>query len=244
MNYAREHIRRYCAFAYRKALGASMVTFAIALAAGFIFTSVMNATIAPNYVLEISFWAVLIIITTFILIINFVNAHVSITRYMNDFEHKKHTKYTGAWLAALVIGALVFLMPILFLNSYIEPFIFLFSFGGILWVVYFSTAFIFKNYYHELAFGAIILWIFFALGVAEFNNFLFLSPTGLLPLAVSMVVLIITFGVIGTMLLFNSTKDFVVDFERGISSFEKELKVEQKHGRTSRSNKRSARRKR
>ena len=222
-----------------------MVTFAIALAAGFIFTSVMNATVAPNYILDISFWAVLIIITTFILVINFVNAHISITRYMNDFERKKHTKYTGAWLAALVIGALVFLMPILFLNSYIEPFIFLFSFGGILWIVYFSTAFLFKNYYHELAFGAIILWIFFALGVAEFNSFLFLSPTGLLPLAVSMIVLIITFGVIGTMLLFNSTNDFIVDFERGVASLEKDLKVEQQvHARTSRSRKMHARRKR
>ena len=243
MNYAREHIRRYCAFAYRKALGASMVTFAIALAAGFIFTSIMNATLAPNYMLDLSFWAVLIIITTFILVINFVNAHVSITKYMNDYEHKKHTKYTGVWLAALVIGALVFLMPILFLNSYIEPFIFLFSFGGILWVVYFSTAFLFRNYYHELAFGAIILWIFFALGVAEFNSFLLLSPTGLLPLAVAMVVLIITFGIVGTMLLFNSTKDFVVDFEKGVSLLEKELTLEKKQavaskGRAKRGNRR------
>ncbi|EQD39016.1 conserved hypothetical protein, membrane, partial [mine drainage metagenome] len=166
-----------------------MVTFAIALAAGFIFTSVMNAALAPNYILDVSFWAVLIIITTFILVINFVNAHLSIVKYMNDTEHRAHTKYTGAWLAAIVIGALVFLMPILFLNSYIEPFVFLFSFGGILWVVYFSSAFLFKNYYHELAFGAIILWVFFVFGVAEVNNFLFISPTGILPLAVSIIVL-------------------------------------------------------
>jgi 4-hydroxybenzoate polyprenyltransferase len=163
---------------------------------------------------------------------------------MNDYEHKKHTKYTGAWLAALVIGALVFLMPILFLNSYIEPFIFLFSFGGILWVVYFSTAFLFRNYYHELAFGAIILWIFFALGIAEFNSFLLLSPTGLLPLAVAMVVLIITFGIVGTMLLFNSTKDFVVDFERGVSLLEKELTTEKKHAVASRNRARRSNRKR
>ncbi len=212
-----------------------MVTFAIALATGFIFTSIMNATIAPNYILDISFWAVLIIITAFILIINFVNAHLSITRYMNDFEHKKHTKYTGAWLAAIVIGALVFAMPMIFLNSYIEPFVFLFSFGGILWVVYFSTAFLFRNYYHELAFGAIILWVFFALGVAEVSNFLLLSPTGLLPLAVSMVILIVTFGVIGTMLLFNSTKDFVVDFEKGVAALEKSLNAEKKPAPTHRS---------
>ena len=221
MRYAREHIRRYWAFSYRRALGISMLTFAIALAIGMTFTAVLSSFFYTNYAAEFVFWLLLIFVTTLVLVVSMVSAHISTVKYMNEYEHRMHSKYTGAWLVVLVIGVFAFFLPILFFNNYIEPIIFLFSFGGILWVFYISVAMIFKHKYHEIAFSAAALWAIFAIGI-----FTVYSSSGLyaaslqqitnmarFSLFLSMMSLITIFGVTGMALVFNSSNSFVSEIK-------------------------------
>ncbi|MCL4362864.1 hypothetical protein M1439_00245 [Candidatus Marsarchaeota archaeon] len=231
MDYARDHIKRYWIFSYRRALGISMVTFAMALAVGMVFTSLISASPYANPVVEFAFWMLLILITSLTLVFSFMNAHASSIKFMTREEHMTHSKYTGIWLASIVLGALIFIFPIFFVTNAIEPLIFLFSFGGILLVMYLSVGLIFKHTYTELAFGAAALWIIFIVsivatteGAATLN-----VPTSAylsVNLFISISSLIVVFAFIGLMMLFNSTKEFVTDFEKFALDIEKGIKYE------------------
>ncbi len=218
MKYAREHVKKYHDFAYTRAMGTSMITFAIALSVGIIFTLLFNGIIGYNYGPYFWFWLLLVAITVFVLVVSFANAHMYSIRYMNKKERRQHSKYLGIWVLVLVVGALVFTLPALYLMPRIAlsynpsyslmPLVFLFGFGGILWVIYLASAFIFESFYHEVAFGAVMLWIIFGLGVFNFGNILssyFLANTSLV-LAMSAISLILVFGFVGLMLLFSSSR--------------------------------------
>ncbi len=228
MDYAREHIKRYWIFSYRRAIGISMVTFAMALAVGMVFTALISTLPNANPIVEFAFWMLLILITSLTLIFSFMNAHASSIKFMDQMEHMKHSKYVGIWLTSIVLGALIFLFPLFFVTNAIEPLIFLFSFGGILLVMYLSVGLIFKHTYNELAFGAVALWIIFIVsiiatteGAATLN--VPLSAYLSVNLFISISSLIVVFAFIGLMLLFNSTKEFVTDFEKLALSIEKNV---------------------
>jgi len=219
MKYAREHIKRYWAFSYRRAIGVSMLTFSIALAIGITFTAMISTFFYTNYAAVFAFWLLLILITVLVLVSSFVNAHISIVRFMNEVEHREHSKHTALWLFVITVGAVAFFIPILFFNNYIEPLIFLFSFGGVLWIFYLSVTAIFKHHYHEIAFGALALWIIFIAGLIGLHSFgsqLSVQQIGAaakFSLFISMVSLVTIFGVIGVSLLFNSSKAFAGEFK-------------------------------
>ncbi|MEM0154512.1 MAG: hypothetical protein QW814_01605 [Methanothrix sp.] len=223
MNYAREHIKRYWVFAYRRALGISMFTFAIALAVGMLFTSMLSNIFFLSPIAAVLFWAVLIIITILTLTVSFFDAHISTIKFMNMEERHTHSKYVGIWIFSLVIGALVFILPAIFSQDYgVEPIILLFSFGGILWVLYVSVRTLFKHSYFEIAYGASVLWIIFVIGIAFVSG-----TTGGLNTSqsvaitfISMASLIVVFASMGITMMFKSTKEFVVDFENVMRAIE------------------------
>ncbi|MEM0202026.1 MAG: hypothetical protein QXR73_02520 [Candidatus Micrarchaeaceae archaeon] len=223
MNYAREHIKRYWVFAYRRALGISMFTFAIALAVGMLFTSMLSNIFFLSPIAAVLFWAVLIIITILTLTVSFFDAHTSTVKFMNMEERHNHSRYIGIWIFSLVIGALVFILPTIFSQDYgVEPIILLFSFGGILWVLYASVRVLFKHSYFEIAYGASVLWIIFVIGIAFVDG-----TTGGLNTSqsvaitfISMASLIVVFGSMGITMMFKSTKEFVVDFENVMRAIE------------------------
>ena len=232
MRYAREHIRRYWAFSYRRALGISMLTFAIALAIGMTFTAVLSSFLYVNIAAEFAFWLLLIVITTIVLVSSLISAHISTVRYMDEYEHKIHSKYTGAWIVVLAIGAIAFFLPVLFFNNYIEPLVFLFSFGGVLWVFYLSVLLIFRHTYHEIAFSALALWVIFAVGMFALYSSNNLYAVGIqqsaniarFSLFLSMISLITIFGVTGMALVFNSSNAFVSEIKYLINAMESETK--------------------
>ncbi|MCW6161514.1 MAG: hypothetical protein LVQ97_04985 [Candidatus Micrarchaeales archaeon] len=222
MKYARDGIKHYWVFAYRRALGASMVTFAVALAAGILFSSVLGSVFLINPVISFVFWLLLILITAFTIVISFVNAHSSTTKFMNSKELPIHKKYVGAWLAIIVIGILSFLLPLLFVSYSFEPLIFLFTFGGILWIMYISVAALFRYRYVELAFGAVALWAVFvvsALLLAGNSSSASIASSSYAEVTTITftVMIILVFGIIGMMMLFNSTNDFIHEIEDMIS---------------------------
>jgi len=237
VNYAREHIKRYWVFAYRRALGISMFTFAIALAIGMIFTSMLASLFIISPLVEMLFWFVLILITALTLTVSFVEAHISSVKYMNMVEHQKHSKYVGIWMTSLVIGALAFILPAIFIqNYYLEPIILLFSFGGIMWVLYASVRMLFKHSYFEIAYGASVLWVIFIIGLAVVvGNGInpITSSEYIVILFVSMASLIVVFGSVGMSMMFRSTKDFVADFEKIVSTIEGKSMHAQKSPRKS-----------
>ncbi len=227
MKYAREHVKRYWIFAYRRALGISMVTFAITLAIGMIFTSLFANTFYVHPVAELAFWAFLIIITTMTLIVSFTSAHLSSVKLMTEHESHQHSKYVAVWLFSIIVGIVVFTLPLVFINSFIAPLMFLFSFGGILWVLYISVTLLFRHSYRELAYGATALLIIFAISMLAvtgslsstqyyLNAQVYIAAT----LFVAMATLIIVFGGTGMMLMFNSTNEFVKEFEDTIHLLE------------------------
>lgn len=220
MKYAREHVKRYWVFAYRRALGISMVTFAITLAVGMIFTTLFANTFYVHPVAELAFWAFLILITAMTLVVSFASAHISSLKLMTEHESRQHSKYVAVWLFSIIVGVIVFTLPLVLINSFIAPLMFLFSFGGILWVLYISVTILFRHSYRELAYGATALLIVFAIAMLAVtgslsNTQLYLNAQAYVAatLFIAMATLIIVFGGTGMMLMFNSTNEFVREFE-------------------------------
>jgi hypothetical protein len=121
----------------------------------------------------------------------------------------------------------VFTLPLVFINSFIAPLMFLFSFGGILWVLYISVTLLFRHSYRELAYGATALLIIFAISMLAVTGSLsstqyYLNAQAYIAatLFVAMATLIIVFGGTGMMLMFNSTNEFVKEFEDTIHLLE------------------------
>lgn len=216
MKYAREHVKRYWAFSYRRALGVAMVTFALALAIGITFSSMLQSFNVINYPTQAIFWTVLTAMTIMVLVVNFVQAHISSVRYMNEEEHRSHYKHMGAWIAVIIFSALAFVVPIFYFSSYIEPLTLMFSFGGILWISYISVAAIFRHYYNEIALGAVVLWAMFGISMVGIYNTASHANLGAFSLFISILTLIVTFGAVGITLLSNSSRAFVSEFEAGI----------------------------
>ncbi|MGC8622640.1 MAG: hypothetical protein ACP5UC_01610 [Candidatus Micrarchaeia archaeon] len=235
MKYVREHIKRYWAFSYRRAIGISMLTFSLALAIGMAFTSMLSTSFYSNYIAELAFWLLLILITVAVLVSSFVNAHISVVRFMDEVEHKEHSRHTAIWLTSIVVGTVAFFVPILFFNSMIEPLIFLFSFGGVLWVFYLSVYVIFKHHYNEIAFGALSLWIIFLFGMLSLYSSMTSVPVYMnvqqssellrFSLFLSMASLITIFGIIGASLLFNSSRYIMDEFRQLLESSQPKRKA-------------------
>ena len=227
MKYAREHVKRYWIFAYRRALGVSMLTFAIALALGIMFTDLLSGSFGSHPAVEFTFWGLLIIVATLMLIMSFANAHRSSIRLMNRLETQSHSKYMATWIFAILVGIVVFTMPILFINSFIAPLMFLLSFGGILWVLYISVTLLFRHSYKELAYGATALLTVFIVVLAAIT--LTMSNTALYTneqadmaamLFITVSTLVLVFGFTGMLMMFNSSKEFIAEFEETVRELE------------------------
>ncbi|MGC8652195.1 MAG: hypothetical protein ACP5UH_03015 [Candidatus Micrarchaeia archaeon] len=226
MKYAREHIKRYWVFEYRRALGISMITFAIALSIGVVFTMLISSLSYPNPFYELVLWGLLILFTVLVVVSSFVNAHILSVRYMNELERVKHAKYMGGWLTILVLGAIAFALPLLFFANAYEPIVILFGFGGVFLVIFLSVKVLFNYSYYEMAIGAAALWIV-AL-IAAMGVFTSSTPSNALALSsfalfVSVLSLIIITGFIGMSLLINASNEFSHEFGRIAEGYERQL---------------------
>jgi len=217
MHYAREHVKRYWGFAYRKALGTSLLTFAVAMAIGVAFSSMLGATGAGNLTGAILFWGFLITVTAVVLVANFIRAHTSCVKFLNNEEHKHHSKYMGIWMIAIVLGALAFVTPMLYFSSAIEPLVLLFSFGGVFWILYLSILMLFRHSYHEIAVGAIALWAVFFIALMNLSG---ANPAAnsTYILFVSAITLIIVCGFTGLMMVSISSNEFTKEFESSVAN--------------------------
>jgi len=159
MDYVREHIKRYWGMTYRRTLGVSLVTFSVVIAIGLSFTVLTQSLAITSYLNYFIFWMILMIAAVLILLANFFGSHTSSVKYMYEEEHRMHSKRMGLWMISIVIGIIAFFLPLLFVSSYMEPVVLLFTLGGAFLVVYGSIAILFKHSYKELAIGWIALWI-------------------------------------------------------------------------------------
>ncbi len=205
-----------------------MVTFAITLAVGMIFTTLFANTFYVHPVAELAFWAFLILITAMTLIVSFSSAHLSSVKLMTEHESRQHSKYVAVWLFSIIVGVVVFTLPLVFINSFIAPLMFLFSFGGILWVLYISVTLLFRHSYRELAYGATALLVVFAValiavtGTLSTGTPMYLNAQAYIAatLFIAMATLILVFGGTGMMMMFNSSSEFVKEFEDTIHLIE------------------------
>lgn len=234
MKYAREHIKRYWVFEYRRALGVSMTTFAIALSIGVVFTSLISVLSIPNPLYEMIFWGLLILFTAMVLVSSFVNAHMLSIKYMSEEEYKKHSKYIGSWLTILAIGVIAFALPVLFFNNMYEPIAILFGFGGVFWVMFLSVKFLFNYSYYEIAVGATALWL---VALVALYGMLSAYPTSNAPtmgsfsLFISILSLVIITGFIGISLLVNASNEFSHEFKRIIEEMNRKAVAQTRRGR-------------
>jgi len=193
------------------------------LAIGMLFTSMLSGIFLISPLAGLLFWAVLIVITVLTLLFSFVDAHISSTKFMNEYERHTHSKYVGVWLFSIVVGALAFILPAMYFEDYgVEPVMLLFSFGGILWVLYASVKLLFKHSYFEIAYGASVLWIIFAISLVFLSSVSgpLTTAQGIAILFISMASLIVVCGSVGITMMFKSTKEFVVDFENVIRAID------------------------
>jgi amino acid transporter len=137
---------------------------------------------------------------------------------MSDEEHAVHSKHVGAWLAVMVIGVIVFEVPMLFFDNAMALIVFMFSLGGMLWVLYFSVYAIFRHTYHEIAIAAVMLWIAFLVSFVGVSNLAPGASIRAYALFVSTVVVITVMGITGMFMLFNASREFVKEFSESHQS--------------------------
>lgn len=223
MDYVREHIKRYWGMAYKRTLGVAFITFSVALAMGLTFTALTGDLAVTSYSDYLIFWIILILITVVIFLTNFFSAHVSSVKYMNEEEHTSHSRYMAMWMVSLVLGVLAFLLPLLFVRSYLEPLVLLFTFGGVFWILFISVLFIFKHSYGELALGGGAFWFMFLFGLYELGNAnLNLISKNYFTLYYAAMTITVISGFIGLALVINSSHESIKEFTDTMKAVEKQ----------------------
>jgi len=223
MDYARGHIRTYWGVAYRRTIGLALVAIAIVLSMGLTFTILRAALAVGGFASYLFFWLLLIFLAVVTVSISFLHSHVSSVKFMNDFEHKMHSKYTAIWLISLVIGIVVFMIPLLLTKPSIEPIVLLFTLGGILLVLYTSIKVIFKHSYWELVIGGGTFWIMFLFGLFQVNHYA-LSQTASSNFALYFAAMSITIiaGFTGLAMILNSSRESIREVARAGLMFQKQ----------------------
>ncbi len=217
MDYVREHIRKYWGIKYRHTLGIAFASFAIAMAIGISFTLLTSRLATTDYLGYLVFWGLLIAMTAVIFIMNFSAAHTGSVEYMNESEHRQHSKRMGLWLLSIVLGVVAFALPLVFISSFVEPLMLLFSLGCLVWILYFSTFLLFRHSFGELAIGAAAFWIMFSFGLYVMGNAAFgAASLALFSIYLSSMTMVIVSGVVGLALIINSSRDSFAEFSKTI----------------------------
>ncbi len=231
MDYARKHVKRYWGMSYRRTLGLALVTIAIVISMGLTFSILRGTLATSNYTGYLSFWLLLIFIAIATIASSFFGSHVSSVKFMNEFEHKSHSRYTAIWLMSVVLGIVAFILPLLFVKSDIEPIVVLFAYGGVLWVIYATIKIIFKHSYGELAIGGTALWIMFIVGLIEVHSsgLSYVSNANFALYLAALSITVIS-GFTGLALLINTTRDALSEFTGAIEELEVATKTTRKRG--------------
>ena len=219
MDYVRIHIKKYWGIAYRRTLGIALVTLAIILSMGLTFTVLRQEFAINNYVGYMMFWFLLMLIGIITFLSNFLHSHISSTKLMNEDEHKLHSKYMAIWMASIVGGFIAFLLPLFFVGSYASaPLFLLFTFGGVLLVMYVSIIIIFRHHYGELLIGGAALWIMFFFGLSQLGGS-GLNYAGNANFSIYFAALSLTVvsGFVGIALLINSSREALEELMKEIA---------------------------
>ncbi len=222
MDYARKHIKKYWGMAYRRTLGIALITISIVLALGLTFTVLRGALAISNYTDYLVFGLVLAVIGIVTFLSSFMHSHVSTVKYMNEEEHRSHSKYMAVWMISIVVGIVAFLIPLFFVRSYIEPVALLFSFGGFFWVLYATVVLIFKHSYGELAIGGTAFWAMFIFGIFTLNSNTQLPMTALSNFALYFAAMSITVisGFVGLALIINASRESLREFTSTVTEMQ------------------------
>ncbi|MDE1871267.1 MAG: hypothetical protein KGI06_03440 [Candidatus Micrarchaeota archaeon] len=219
MDYVRTYIKKYWGIAYRRTLGIALVTMAIILSMGLTFTVLRQSFAVNNYIGYMLFWFLLMLIGIVTFLSNFLHSHISSTKMMTEEEHKLHSKYMAIWMMSIVGGVIAFLIPLFFVGSYVAaPLFLLFTFGGVLLVLYASILAIFRHHYGELVIGAAALWIMFLFGLSQLGSS-GLNYAGSANFSIYYTILSFTVvsGFVGIALLINSSRESLDELMRKVA---------------------------
>ncbi len=206
MEYVRSHIKKHAIYIYGRTIGISLLLFSLLIA--IVMTSVaLLGIVSLNVNSVFLLVSLLFAFSIIIIMVNVINAHISVAKLMNEKEHMVHSKNVGFWSIILFLSVIVLLLPLSVLRLQQQIITLLFSFGGILLVLYLSIGGMFKHYFHELGFGAIGLWIIFAI-----NTFYLVSVPYNLEYFVTIISLLLIFGITGIAIIFNSSQSLVKDY--------------------------------
>ncbi len=211
MRHVRPNIEEFWDFAYRRAIGISLITFALLLAVGIMFSTTLGGLIGQNYFIYAAFWTVLVIIMVFVFAASFAGAHILSSRNMSKKEYSHHSIYMALWVLSAACWVAVFISPF-FLIQNVPTSIIMLSFAGVMLAAYLTTAMLFEIYHHEVAYGAIILLIAFFI---TFFNIGGILPSGVNPVTVLMlstITIVVVSGFTGLMLLISAA----LHAERGL----------------------------
>ena len=204
MDYVRSHIKKHTVYLYGRTIGISLLLFALFIAITVTALSFLNfANLVSTYLLL----AVLFLFSSLIVILNIINIHATTAKLMNPKEHAIHSKNTIIWSVVLFLSVIVLLSPLLILRTSFKVVVLLFSLGGILLIIYLTIGGIFKQYFHELGLAGVALWIIFAV-----NSFYLTAVPILLEYFVTVITLILIFGITGVAIIFNSSQALAEDY--------------------------------
>ncbi len=226
MDYVREHIKRYWGMSYRRTLGISLITFSVAISIGIAFTILTQNLATTSYISYLIFWLILLGGAILFFLANFFLSHTSSVRFMREEEHRIHSRHMGIWMISLVLGVVLFSLPLLFVNYYTEPIVLLFSLGCIFIVGYGTISTLFKHRYTELMIGGVAFFVMFffsmyELGIAQMN----IAAKANFSVYVAIMSITIIFGFVGIAMLFNSAKESMREFVNTVERIERDERI-------------------
>lgn len=225
MDYVRTHIKRYWGMVYRRTFGIALVTVSIVLSMGLTFGILRGALAISSYIDYLLFWLILAVIAVATIVSSFFHSHVTSVRFMNEVEHRSHSKYTAIWLVSLIIGIVAFIFPLLMARPVMEPIVLLFTSGGIMMVLYFTIRTLFKHSYAEFVIAGIAFWVMFIFGLFQLSgSTLSYSANIGFTLYYSAMSITVISGFTGITMLINSTRDSLGEFSSAMVELDKKLK--------------------
>lgn len=204
MRHVRPDVERFWDFAYRRAIGISLVTFALLLAVGIMFSTTLSGLIGANYFIYAAFWTVLVVIMVLVFAASFASAHMLSTKDMSKKEYTHHSIYMALWVLSAACWVAVFAAPFFLIQS-LPTSVIMLSFAGVMLAAYLTTAMLFEIYHHEVAYGAIILLVAFFVTFFNLGGILPANVNPVTVLMLSTITIVVVAGFTGLMLLISAS---------------------------------------
>ncbi|MGI0141202.1 MAG: hypothetical protein ACREBF_00925 [Candidatus Micrarchaeales archaeon] len=215
VRHTREHVRKFWMVQNRRTIGMLMVLFGVLYAIGFMFSSLMETNFADSISSVLVLWGVLFVLAIGAVVFSVAKKHGGTTAIMSGSEHRIHSRNIGIFLIAMVIGAILFALPVALVPMAASLMV-LFSIGGILLLLYTFVNTVFGHSYYELGIASLIMWAAFVVTAFGFAGMLYSNPPAFQAISfmTTAITVVIVLALTGVVMMYRASEEFHREFRK------------------------------